>query len=321
MQTRIIIAANVITLVIVAFVAIQVKDAKKESPRRGVSARTLMKQADELLGKARFKEASMAYAQVQRISKGTLKKDADVARLRADVLSLTATRALPKPISEKLPLIKGQLQRALGADSPYVSLIGLLAQREKGLLDAQQLNALESTTGVDPAIAVWARWLKANQQASNGLLESAIEGLTQITTTYPEFAEGHAALGSALSKAEQRAAAKKAYDQAAALVLARQDHLQHLKYLVESGAYSTVIERTQPGAKGLSAQQAAYFRGHAFARLGQLDEAKSAYQAFLESLPDTMHDDPRSVEAKQFLKERRPDQPNAPATDPKPQLD
>lgn len=318
MQSRLIIAANVITLLIVGYVAIQVKNARNTSAKRGVSASTILKRANALIEKGDYITASGAFAQVQRIGPPALKAEARIGRLKADALSLVATRTLPEVLLPKATELQAELQTAVKGGEPYAVLLEAVQGRANGQITPELAGSLATLAGrvtAEPVIATWATWLQGTLDAQAGRIDVAIGAFRSTIERFPEFAEGHAALGAALLEMGEQEAGKAALARAVGIALERRNYLQRIQLLSESGAYAEVLKLTAPDtSEGLSRQQALFYRAAAFARLKRTDEARKAYEGFLQALPAGINEDHRSRIAKRYIEDHS--EPAPPAASP-----
>ena len=105
---------------------------------------------------------------------------------------------------------------------------------------------LTEDASVEPDIAIWAKWLEGTLHATAGRTDQAIGAFRLVLERFPEFSEGHAALGAMLMKTEDRQAGQASFDRAISIALTRRNYLQRIQLLAENGAHAQILKLTEP---------------------------------------------------------------------------
>ncbi len=215
MQSKVIIAANIITLLVVAYVGFQVKGQKHDPRKRGITASGALQKAQKHETDGRYREASVWYNQAMRIGAKGIRSVANQGRHRVDALIIISHHEVPASLSKGL----APLREALAKEPPPNPAVGSLL-RAAGLIasgQGDQAYRLLEAPNPDPMVELWRRWLASDPRIGSSDAASRNEALNAVLAARPEFAAAHYRRGRAILNGDDAKSAIEAFERAHSL--------------------------------------------------------------------------------------------------------
>jgi tetratricopeptide (TPR) repeat protein len=184
MNSKVIIAANVITLMVVAFVGAQMKGFKQGN-RPSVTARGSLNQAQAFEAEGQFQKASSAYSQAERIGTTGIQAVAKQGRLRMDAAALVTAVEIPGKLVPQIRLLVDRLKQGEQPNPQWGALLEVI------LLDIADSKAEAIARSKVPlqadAVERWRPWVAATIYLRNHSWPDALTALNTVLSKPPVF--------------------------------------------------------------------------------------------------------------------------------------